>query len=203
MRLLKVPVFVTADDEVAPRMRAAGLRTEDVRLVIPTHLDADHAGGIGHFPDATILVNRPEFEYVTQTRYGRIRSQQRFWPDWFQPSLYDLEPEPYGPFIESFSVTDNGDVRLVPTPGHSPAHVSPVIDDDGKKLFFAGDQLIRQDWITADGVKLSAALHVYKKLARDTNAKLWEFVKQFPTIVLPSHDSDAEANISAGEPLKV
>lgn len=202
-RLTGAPTFVTADDEVGPQMRAAGLSPDDVRLVVPTHMDADHAGGVGHFPNSTIVVNRPEWEYVTQTRYGRVRAQSRFWPDWFRPSLYDLEPEPYGSFTQSLALTDSKDVRVVPTPGHSPAHVSVVIESGGRKLFFAGDHLIRKDWITANGVKLSAALHVYKKQARDTNKRLWDFVREFPTIVLPSHDEDAEANLAAGEPLKV
>ncbi len=197
----RVP-FIEPDDEVGPRMRAIGLRPEDVRLVIPTHLDADHAGGIGSFPDSTILVNRAEFDYITTTRVGRVRGMAKFWPDWFRPSLYDLEPEPYGAFRQSWSVTDRGDVRIVPTPGHSPTHVSPVFEADGKKLLFAGDHLIRQSWITADGIRLSAMLHPYKRAARETNERLLSFVKEHPSIVLPSHDPDAAANVAAGVPLK-
>ena len=202
-RLLKVDAFVTPDETVGPRMRALGLRPEDVRLVIPTHLDGDHAGGIGHFPDSDILVHRAEYEYVTTSPFGKMRSMQRFWPDWFKPVFYDLEPEPYGAFSHSHAVTDRGDVRIVPTPGHSPAHVSPVFERDGKKLFFAGDHLVRQNWITADGVKLSAMLHVYRKHARDTNRRLHDFVREFPTIVLPSHDADGAANLERGEPVRV
>jgi glyoxylase-like metal-dependent hydrolase (beta-lactamase superfamily II) len=202
-RLLKVDTFVTPDETVGPRMRAIGLRPEDVRLVIPTHLDGDHAGGIGHFPDSQILVHRAEWEYATENRYGKIRSMQRFWPEWFRPVLYDLEPEPYGAFTHSHAVTDRRDVRIVPTPGHSPAHVSPVFEDDVKKLFFAGDHLVRQDWITAEGVRLSAMLHVYKKLAWDTNRKLYDFVREYPSLVLPSHDATAAANLERGEPLLV
>ncbi len=202
-RLMKAPPLITADEEIGPRMRAAGLRPEDVRLVIPTHLDADHAGGIGHFPNSTILVNRAEYEYVTKTRSGRLRAQARFWPDWFAPSFYDLDAEPYGPFAQSFSVTDAKGIRIVPTPGHSPAHVSPVFESDGTKLFFGGDHLIRQSWITSGGIRVSAALHPFKGQARDTNARLMSFVREFPTVVLPSHDPDAEASVAAGEPLRV
>ncbi len=202
-RLLRAPPLISPDEEVGPAMRAVGLRPEDVRLVIPTHLDADHAGGIGHFPRSEIIVHRAEYDYCTKTRYGRARAQGRFWPDWFRPALYDLEPEPYGAFSHSHAVTERGDVRIVPTPGHSPAHVSPVFEHDGKKLFFAGDHLIGQDWITESGVRLSAMLHVYKKHARDTNRRLFDFVREFPTIVLPSHDADGAANLERGEPVCV
>lgn len=202
-RLTGHVLAITPDDEVGPRMRAHGLRPEDVRLVIPTHMDCDHAGGIGHFPNATIIVNRPEYEYVTTNRFGKVRGQPKRWPSWFQPSLYDLRPEPYGSFPISFPVTDRGDVRIVPTPGHSPAHVSPVVDSDGIKLFFAGDHMIRQDWITADGIRLSTALHAYKRQARETSERICAFVKEFDTIVVPSHDADAETNLEALKPLRI
>ena len=195
LRLTGKTWHMAPDEEIGPRMRAAGLRPEDVRLVLPTHLDADHAGGIGHFPNATIVVNRPEYDYVTKTRIGRARGQSAFWPEWFAPSFYDLQPEPYGPFPSSYTVADG--IRVVPTPGHSPAHVSPVFDSDGKKVLFAGDHIIRASWITNDGIRVSAALHAYKKLARETNDRLAAFVKEFPTVVLPSHDTDAAANASA------
>ena len=200
-RLLRIGIFIQPDEEIGPRMRAIGLRPEDVRLVIPTHLDADHAGGVGHFPNATILVNRAEYYYATKTRFGRMRALPRLWPDSFQPCLYDLEPEPYGPFPQSFSVTDRGDVRIVPTPGHTPAHVSPVIDLAGKKILFAGDHLLRQDWITAEGIRLAATLHVYKREAQETSERICAFVKDCPTVVLPSHDPDVARIVMAMEPM--
>ena len=191
----KLPPLQTPDEEVGPRMRAIGLRPEDVRLVIPTHLDCDHAGGIGHFPNSTILVNRAEHDYVTKTRIGQARAISQLWPDWFEPSLYDLEPQPYGAFQASKELAR--DVVAVPTPGHSPSHISPVFEHDGKKIVFIGDHVIRADWVGADAVKLSATLHVYKKLARDTNARLLAFVKEFSPVLLPSHDPDAAANAAS------
>lgn len=202
-RVMRAPPLIEPGEDIGSRMRAAGLRPEDVRLVIPTHLDCDHAGGIGAFPDATIVVNRAEWDYVTKTRFGRARAQGRLWPAWFEPSIYDLAPEPYGAFAESAPMTDRGDVRVVPTPGHSPAHVSPVFESDGMRILFAGDHMVRQDWITPEGIRVSPALHVYKAQARDTNERLLAFVREFPTVVVPSHDSDAARTLAAREPLRV
>lgn len=53
---------VEPNDEIGPQMRARGLRPEDVRLVIPTHLHVDHSAGVGHFPNAEVLVHRTEWE---------------------------------------------------------------------------------------------------------------------------------------------
>ena len=62
-RLMSIPTpMIEPGEEIDSQMRAKGLRTEDVRRVVLTHLDWDHAGGIEHFPNAEILVHRPEHE---------------------------------------------------------------------------------------------------------------------------------------------
>jgi len=197
--------IIEPNDEIGPQMRAKGLRVEDVRLVVPTHLDVDHAGGIGHFPNAEIVVHRPEFEYAS-TFMGRMRYGPKTWPHWFSPSLYDLDPEPYGPFPESRSITDVGDVRLVPIPGHSIAQVAEVVKTDGPLLFFAGDHMVRQDWFADDLARgrFSQALHFNNpKAAAETSKRIRDFVRQFPTVLVPAHDSEVAARLQSREAVTV
>lgn len=48
----------------------------------------------------------------------------------------------------------DGNVRFIPTPGHTPHHVSVVIDSKGEKAIISGDvlhhpcQIEHQDWTT-------------------------------------------------------
>ena len=42
------------------QLRALGFTASDVRHVVVTHLDLDHAGGLPDFPDATVHLHRPE-----------------------------------------------------------------------------------------------------------------------------------------------
>jgi glyoxylase-like metal-dependent hydrolase (beta-lactamase superfamily II) len=194
---------IEPDDEIGPQMRKIGLRVEDVRLVIPTHLDVDHAGGVGHFPNADIVVHRPEYEYASTLR-GRMRYQPRVWPDWFDPSPYDLEPEAFGPFPSSRAVTDRRDVKLVPIPGHSVAQVAVVVKTDGPFVFFAGDHMIRQDWFAEDlaAGRLSQSLHFNNpRVAAETSRRIQQFVREFPTVLVPAHDDDAVARLQSREPM--
>jgi len=40
---------IEAGEEIGPQMRAKGLKPEDVRRVVLTHLDWDHTGGLEYF----------------------------------------------------------------------------------------------------------------------------------------------------------
>ena len=44
-------------------------------------------------------------------------------------------PESFGPFEQSSKVTQSGDVVIVPTPGHTPGHVSVVVNTEDVVYF--------------------------------------------------------------------
>jgi N-acyl homoserine lactone hydrolase len=117
--------WVQPEEEIGPQMRAMGLDPNDVRWVLLTHLHTDHAGGLAHFPRAKHLLGRREYENDTGAP-GMLRGfLPNRWPDWFHPTLIDLQPKPLGPFPGSYQVTQAGDVHFVPTPGHTPASARP------------------------------------------------------------------------------
>jgi glyoxylase-like metal-dependent hydrolase (beta-lactamase superfamily II) len=200
-----VPTAIaTKSDEVGPQMRAKGLDPDDVRLVIVSHLDWDHVGGVGHFPNAEVLVHRPEFEFA-KTLPGKVRYQPKLWPRTFDPALYDLDPDPYGPFETSKTLTDRGDVRIVPIPGHSIAQVGVIVRSRGPALFFGADHMLRQDWFLEDlraGRLVQLGLF-YREQAIDTSRRIARFMEQTPTVLLPSHDAEAAARLAAREPLVI
>lgn len=204
-RFIPTPPAMEPGEEIGPQMEAKGLRAEDVRTVVVTHLDRDHAGGIGHFPEAEFLVHRPEYEFAS-TFLGKQRYRPQDWPSWFEPTLYDLDPEPHGPFPESKSITESGDIRLVPLPGHTIGQVGVILRTGGVSLFFSADHLLRQDWFFDD----YAAGHLkglgslgFPKQAVETSRRVHRFVEETPTVLIPSHDSEAPDRLAAMEPLKL
>jgi N-acyl homoserine lactone hydrolase len=186
--------------EIADRMRAEGLRPEDVRTVVITHLDWDHAGGVGAFSNAEVLVHRPEYEFASSAM-GRMRYQPRLWPTDFEPTLYDLDPEPYGPFPESKTLAP--DVRLVPIPGHSIAQVGAIVRANGHALLFAADHMLRQDWFVEDcrAGRLLGLGVFFPELARETSRRIHRFAQDTPTVLLPAHDADAPTRLATMERL--
>ncbi len=193
-----VPVQVGPATRVDDELRAKGIDPAAVGRVLLTHLDWDHAGGIGCFPDAEVLVHRPEYEAATG-RMGRMRYQPGHWPQGFSPTLYDLDGVPFGPFPRSSTVTERGDVRIVPLSGHSAGQVGVVVQTPDATLLFAADHVLRWDWFLEDsaaGRDLGLGIF-YPREARETSGRLRRLVEERGAIVLPSHDDQVPGRLAA------
>lgn len=181
----------SAEHDMASRMREKGLEPAEVTKVVVTHLDWDHVGGVATFPNAEVLVNRPEWDFAS-TRMGRMRYQTAGWPDGFAPALYDLDPDPVGPFPASKAITEDGNVRVVPIPGHSIGQVGVVVAGEDRRLFFVADHMLRADWFVDD---YAAGRHLglgmfFPALARATSHRIHEFTRETGAVLVPSHDAE-------------
>jgi N-acyl homoserine lactone hydrolase len=205
-RLLSVPLpSIEPDEEVGPGLSALGIDAGDVRTVVLTHLDWDHTGGLRYFPAAKVLVHRPEWEFGKKLR-GRLRYQPKLWPEAFEPIVYDLDPEPYGPFPNSKAVTEAGDVRVVPIPGHSFGQVGVIVESGDETLFFVADHLLRQDWFLEDyaagNLMGAGGALFFPKLAVETSRRVHALLEQKRVVLLPSHDAEMPARLEAREPAR-
>jgi N-acyl homoserine lactone hydrolase len=198
-------IIDSEEEEIGPQMMAAGLQPEDVRTVILTHLDVDHVGGVRWFPNAEVLVHRLEYEFAS-TFLGRMRYRPELWSSGFAPTLYDLDPHPYGPFPESKALNDAGDLRLVPIPGHSPGQVGVILRTNGVALLFAADHVLRQDWFVEDwaaGRLVGLGTFGFPKHAVETTRRIQRFTAEVPTVLLPAHDTDAPRRLTAMETIEL
>ena len=192
---------VRPEQEIGPQLRERGIEPGDVRRVVLTHMHTDHSGGLGHFPNAgEILCSRVEHRNASGW-LGRARGfLPHRWPEWFEPTLFDPKPEPFGPFSESLPLTEAGDVRIVPTPGHTPGHVSVVLDEGDQVLFFAGDTSYDQGLMVEgaiDGVAPDP------KAARLSMERIQELCASRPTVYLPGHDPEAGERLASREAARV
>jgi N-acyl homoserine lactone hydrolase len=128
------------EDEIGSQLHGRGIEPDSVRWVVLSHLHTDHVGGVEAFPGAQVIVSRAEWERARGFS-GRLRGYvpQR-WPS-VEPTLVDLGGPAVGPFPGSFDVAGDGQLLLVPTPGHSPGHVSLLVRDrpDAGGFFLGGD----------------------------------------------------------------
>jgi glyoxylase-like metal-dependent hydrolase (beta-lactamase superfamily II) len=178
------------------QLRAMGVGPSDVRLIVLTHLHIDHDGGLAAFPRARVLVSPGERAAAAGLK-GRINGYlpQR-WPSQFDPEPLVFVDEPYGPFARSRRLTADGALTALPTPGHTPDHISVALDDSERRIVFVGDATYSQDNLLAgrvDGVSPKAAI------ARDTMARLAALAAARPTLLLPAHDPGAADRLARGE----
>ncbi len=183
----------SAQEEVGPQLRRLGFAPEDVRWVIQTHLHQDHEGGLQYFPHAEILIGRDEWNAAQGTR-GQMAGYLNWrWPEWLAPTLVDFAPDPDGIFLGRHTLTAAGDVHLVSTPGHSRGHLSVMVEEADRVVFFAGDASYSQDLLIAgkvDGVAPDPAAE------RDSHRRILRLAAQRPTVYLPSHDPESAARLA-------
>jgi N-acyl homoserine lactone hydrolase len=185
--------WVQPEEEIGPQMRSIGLDPNDVRWVLLTHLHTDHAGGLAHFPKAQHLVARREYANAAGTA-GLLRGYlPNRWPRWFNPTLIDMQPAPVDPFPSSYPVTQAGDVRFVPTPGHTAGHLSVLVTTPEVNYFLAGDASYTQALMLAEQVDGVAP---DRFSARQTLERLHAFCRAAPTVYLPSHDPDTSDRLA-------
>jgi glyoxylase-like metal-dependent hydrolase (beta-lactamase superfamily II) len=191
---LAVREWVAPEDEIGPKITALGFSPDDVRWVIMTHLHTDHAGGLAHFPKSEILIHRPEFENASGLM-GKARGYlPHRWPPEFAPRRFELEPDAFGPFPHSLPVTAAGDVRIVPTHGHTRGHVSVVLEEEAQLVFFAGDTSYTEQLMVAQAIDGVAP---DERAARETLRRIHQLARERPLVYLPSHDPRAAARLDA------
>ena len=181
------------EEEIGPQLQQSGFAPADVRWVILTHLHQDHDGGLHYFPQAEFIVSQTEWAAATGLK-GRMNGylNQR-WPEWFQPTLINFEPPSYESFAGHHTLTNAGDVHLLPTPGHSPGHMSIIVEDGNVSFFFAGDASYTEELLLAekpDGIGPEP------QKQQETHQRILAYAAQKPTVYLPSHDPEAQKRLA-------
>src|SRR5579883_1875301 len=130
------------EQTAARRVERLGFRREDVRHVVVTHLDVDHAGGIVDFPNARVHVFADEHAAAMSPRgtHERWRYVQRQWAHGPRWETHAVQGEKWMGFQAVRAIEGVGaDVLLVPTVGHTRGHCAVAVRAGGTWLLHAGD----------------------------------------------------------------
>lgn len=160
-----------------------GVAPEEIDLVIDTHLHADHCSGNTKFDDDfNIVATFPNAEYVVQRREyeDAMRPNER--------TAATYLPFNYEPLVESGQMRLlDGDTEILPgitgvvTPGHTPGHMSVLLESQGEHALFVCDlasyavHFERLGWMTAYDVEPLVTLESKRRWqawALETNAVL-------------------------------
>ncbi|HMT05826.1 MAG: N-acyl homoserine lactonase family protein [Solirubrobacterales bacterium] len=191
----EVQIRVAPEEEVGPQLTGLGVdAAKDLKAVVMTHMHHDHTGGLNHFPHTEILADPAGLKAARRKR-GLIGAVPRTWPRWFDPKPFVYDAGPVGPFQRSASLTSDGAIRIVETPGHMEGHVCVIARGIDHTYILAGDLTYRERNLMDDAVD-GVTYSVETSLASQRGIKA--IGEAEPSILLPAHDPDAVARLEAG-----
>ena len=117
-----------------------GFGRRDVRHIVVTHLDFDHAGGIADFPEAEIHIFAPE--HAAAMARGSRLEQERYksvqWSHGPRWAIHNVEGERWLRF-ESVRAIPGTEILIIPMIGHTHGHSAVAVETSEGWLLHAGD----------------------------------------------------------------
>ena len=182
-----VPAWNNRNGPFLDMLTQAGFAPDSIDTVLCTHLHVDHVGWntrlvdgqwVPTFAKARYVFGRTEYEHWRD--HGDAPERAAVLADSVQPIIdagkADLVPDDHRLMDE---------ITLIPTPGHSPGHMSVHIQSDGQEGLLTGDaahhpcQMAHLDWSsTVDSDPEQAAV---------SRRELFSRFADTPTLVIGGH----------------
>ena len=186
----KVPTWNNRNDPFLETMTAAGFAPDSIDTVLCTHLHVDHVGW------NTKLVGGQWVPTFANARYVFGRAEYEHWRDHSDESDESDKVAVFNDSVKPIADAGRADlvasdarlcdeITLIPTPGHSPGHMSIHIQSEGEQGLLTGDvahhpcQMAHLDWSsTADSDPAQSAA---------TRQELFGRFADTPTLVIGGH----------------
>lgn len=188
-RRTDVPQWGQLQTDFLSQLSSTGTSVSDVRAVVCTHLHMDHVGWntrwsgriwVPTFPNADYIFSRPEYEYWSGKPAKEIADDKAAFDD----SVLPIVNAGLARFVADDHNIDRS-VRLIPTPGHTPGHVSVLIESRSDRAIISGDvlhhpcQIAHPTWSTDSDT--------FPDAATATRRRLLEELANSQTVLIGSH----------------
>lgn len=204
-----IPIWDKLQTTFLTDLSAAGFPRESINTVVCTHMHVDHVGwntmlvdpaDAAGVPGATRAVDvggDPQDDRVwvptfPHARYHFVADELSHWRESDDPENRRIQADSIRPIVDAGLAeivgTDHritSEVRLMPTPGHTPGHVSVSIDSAGAAAVITGDvmhhpaQCAHPDW--------NATFDSLPEMAHESRRAFLERYGDTPVLVIGTH----------------
>lgn len=151
----QVPLFDHLRTDFLDRLAAAGVRPEDVDVVINTHVHYDHVGWntrldgdswVPTFPNATYLIPKADKDYFDPRNAHRRPTPRDDYEQRRREGSHLVYEDSITPVLDRAVLWEDGHrvdahLTLEPAPGHTPGSSVVRLSSGGDRAVFVGDML--------------------------------------------------------------
>ena len=189
----RIPHWSDRDGPFLADLAAAGFPAESIDTVLCTHLHVDHVGWntrlvdgkwVPTFPNARYLMGRTEYEH-----WSGVKDR---------PDMAHILADSVTPVVEAGLTTlveTNericDEISLIPTLGHTPGHVSVMIQSKGEQAMITGDfmhhpcQIAHPEWSTLADSDPDQGI--------ETRRRMFQRLAGTPVLIIGTHFAGATA----------
>lgn len=170
------------DRTISSQLAAIGLKPADVNYVLVSHTHGDHIGNIGLFPDATVVMQQAEYQWINA-------------PPPSDPNLNTLvtlaqkllgQPRRLELITGDIDLFRDGSVRLISTPGHTPGSQSLMVHmAKSGYIILSGDVAHLEDNFERDIVP---SLNVDKRKSIESMDRIKQIMADYNAQLFINHD---------------
>lgn len=149
------------------QIETMGFSPRDVRHIVLTHLDFDHAGGLDDFPEATVhmLIDEGEDAVRQRSWLDRQRYRPQQWSSYPRWRGYEPTGERWFGFQSVRDLPGVGpDVVMVPLRGHTLGHAGIAVREEHGWLLLAGDAYFDHDEMNVERPRCTPGLRLYQRM---------------------------------------
>jgi glyoxylase-like metal-dependent hydrolase (beta-lactamase superfamily II) len=166
---------------------ANGVRPDDIDMVVMTHLHRDHVGWNLRSQDGKYTPTFPNARYWMSAKDWEVCHQPEVQPARFPnaPScVWPLAELGLVEFMEGEQILTR-ELTALPTPGHTPGHMSILITSQGERALILGDvahnpaQVHETDWVSRADMD--------PEVTKSTRRALMERLEREGTVVAAGH----------------
>lgn len=191
-----------------------GFDPRDVRHIVLTHLDFDHAGGIQDFPRARVHVYAHELQAALHASDGLAARRYRRgqWGHNVRWIQYRTQGETWFGFDCVHQLAQlPPEILMVPLIGHTAGHCGIAVDDGQRWQLLAGDAYFHHDELHAAVPSCPPGLRLYQRMMEterearlDNRRRLRELARNEPAVrIFSSHDAAEFDRLHASAPAYV
>ena len=173
------------------RLKAAGVRPEQIDMVMCTHLHVDHVGWntrldngrwVPTFPNARYVFSKADYDH-----FGAIDSDPKTGPashGSFRDSVLPVVEAGLAQMVDGAQAIEEF-LAVEPAPGHTPGHVVIKLASQSRQAFFCGDAIHHALQVYHPAWNSFACLD--QEAARRTRRKLLEDCAGSGALLMPQH----------------